>query len=96
MNSLAEAAAGISPWAAAIVVRTIKEHRERRRLLGEAAPARPASGGLLTAQEAAEYVGCHPNTIYAAARSGALSARRAGRLVRFAPADLDAWTGATR
>ncbi|HXH89698.1 MAG TPA: helix-turn-helix domain-containing protein [Gaiellaceae bacterium] len=48
---------------------------------------------LLDVNEAARYVGCHANTIYAAAQSGALRCRKVGRLRRFTVSDLDAWTG---
>lgn len=52
---------------------------------------------LLTPQEAARRAGVHTETIRRAARSGALPASRAGRAVRIAQADLDAWlSGATR
>lgn len=47
---------------------------------------------LLDAREAAEYVGCHANTVYAAAKAGALASRAVGRHVRFTYADLDEWT----
>lgn len=52
----------------------------------------PLGERLLTAQEAARYVGCHANTIYDAAKSGRLSFRAIGRLRRFTVNDLDAWT----
>jgi excisionase family DNA binding protein len=51
---------------------------------------------LLTAREAAAYVGVHPNTVYNAAKSGDLSYRAIGRLRRFTQADLDAWTQGRR
>jgi excisionase family DNA binding protein len=73
----------------------LEEARAGLRALGaeeEAAPSVDAAPRLLEAEEAARYVGCHRNTIYEAAKSGALTARRAGRLVRFTVADLDAWT----
>ena len=52
----------------------------------------PMGERLLTAQEAARYVGCHSNTIYDAAKGGRLSFRAIGRLRRFTVEDLDAWT----
>jgi excisionase family DNA binding protein len=55
------------------------------------APPAPAEQ-LLTAQQAAGWVGCHSNTIYGAAKAGVLRSRRIGRLVRFTRHDLDAWT----
>lgn len=49
---------------------------------------------LLTATEAAEIVGCHPNTIYAAAGSGELRSFGPGRLRRFKRSDLLEWAEA--
>lgn len=48
---------------------------------------------LLDVHVAAAYCGVHENTIYEAAKSGALVCRRIGRLRRFTVTDLDAWTG---
>lgn len=48
---------------------------------------------LLDVHAAAAYCGVHENTVYEAAKSGALACRRIGRLRRFTVADLDAWTG---
>lgn len=60
-------------------------------------PAKPSNNGrLLTVKEAAEFVGCHANTIYLAAQSGQLRPHRVGRLRRFTVEDLLAWTGARR
>jgi excisionase family DNA binding protein len=52
----------------------------------------PTSPRLLNVDEAAAYVGCHSNTVYAAVKRGDLAARRVGRLVRFTIEDLDQWT----
>jgi excisionase family DNA binding protein len=46
---------------------------------------------LLTVHEAAQRARAHPETIRRAIRSGALHAVRAGRSLRIAPGDLDAW-----
>jgi excisionase family DNA binding protein len=46
----------------------------------------------MTVKEAAQYVGVHPNTVYAAAKCGRLRFRAVGRLRRFTIDDLDAWT----
>ncbi|HZQ66258.1 MAG TPA: helix-turn-helix domain-containing protein [Gaiellaceae bacterium] len=48
---------------------------------------------LLTAGEAAAFVGVHPNTIYLAAKTGALHCHRVGRLRKFTIPDLLTWTG---
>jgi excisionase family DNA binding protein len=54
-------------------------------------PASAAPEALLTCGQAAERAGVHVETIRRAARSGALPAARAGRVVRISPADLSAW-----
>jgi excisionase family DNA binding protein len=57
---------------------------------------RTLPSALLTAHEAAAYVGVHANTIYNAAKSGDLRYRAIGRLRRFTVADLDDWTQGRR
>jgi excisionase family DNA binding protein len=57
---------------------------------------RAIPSALLTAKEAAAYVGVHTNTIYNAAKSGDLRYRAIGRLRRFTVADLDDWTQGRR
>lgn len=51
---------------------------------------------LLDVNAAATYVGVHANTIYDAAKRGALRCRRVGRLRRFTVEDLDIWTRGAR
>lgn len=46
---------------------------------------------LLTASEAASRANVNVETIYRAARSGALAAGRVGRAIRIDPADLEQW-----
>lgn len=60
--------------------------------IGTREAAAPIGERLLTAQEAARYVGCAANTVYDAAKAGRLSFCAIGRLRRFTVEDLDAWT----
>lgn len=46
---------------------------------------------ILTAQEAAEYLKLHAETVKAKARQGLLPAAKVGREWRFRKPDLDAW-----
>ncbi|MEJ7568419.1 MAG: helix-turn-helix domain-containing protein [Gaiellaceae bacterium] len=50
---------------------------------------------LLDVKDAASFVGCHPNTVYAAVKAGALKSHGYGRMRRFTRADLHAWTEAS-
>ncbi|MCO7177049.1 helix-turn-helix domain-containing protein [Sporolactobacillus kofuensis] len=45
----------------------------------------------MTAQEAADYIGCHKETIYRMARRGEIPHWRIGRNVRFSKSSLDEW-----
>lgn len=45
----------------------------------------------MTAQEAADYIGCHKETIYRMARRGEIPHWRIGRNVRFSKTSLDEW-----
>jgi excisionase family DNA binding protein len=58
-----------------------------------AEPTQAAPAKLMTAQEAANFLGVHKNTVYLAAASGDLRCHKIGRLLRFREADLLAWTG---
>ena len=46
---------------------------------------------LLTAEEAAEYLGLHPETVRKMAREQRLPRVKVGRFWRFRPMDLDDW-----
>ena len=46
---------------------------------------------LLTADEAAEYLGLHPETVRKMARQQRLPRVKVGRFWRFRPIDLDDW-----
>jgi excisionase family DNA binding protein len=75
-------------------LRALDEAREGLAEFGEpaiSAPEEPAGARLLNAREAAAFVGCHPNTIYNAARTGELRSLSVGRHLRFRRADLVAW-----
>ena len=48
---------------------------------------------LLTAEEVAEWVGMHPESIRRSAREGRLPGRKVGGEWRFRPEDLDAIFG---
>jgi excisionase family DNA binding protein len=61
------------------------------RLEARMAPPADAAEVMLTASEAALRTGLHAETIRRAARTGKLYAGHAGRSVRIAPSDLDAW-----
>jgi excisionase family DNA binding protein len=70
--------------------------RELARLVAPYMPAAtPAGGqtgeGLLTAQEAAELVEAHVETIRRAVRRGDLPALKVGRELRIRTVDLEAW-----
>lgn len=69
----------------------ISVFREVRDALG-AVEGVPNTGRLMTAQEAASFVGVHPNTVYLAAQNGELRYRAIGRLRRFTEEDVLAWT----
>lgn len=53
------------------------------------------TGGLLTPQQAAQRAGVHRETILRAVRTGKLPASHAGRAVRIATDDLEAWLNAS-
>lgn len=46
---------------------------------------------LLTAEEAARYLGLHPETVRKMAREQRLPRVKVGRVWRFRPTDLDDW-----
>ena len=46
---------------------------------------------LLTVEEVAALLGVHPQTVYDMARSGAIKARKIGRVWRFLPSDVSAY-----
>src|SRR4051794_14239955 len=72
-------------------LRALEEAQTKLLELGETpSPAGPELGLArpLNAREAAAFVGCHTNTIYAAAQSGELHAHGFGRRVRFTRGDL--------
>jgi excisionase family DNA binding protein len=75
----------------AVALRALNEARERVAALGEPPVGTPADDRLLTVQEAANFVRCHPNTMYDATRTGRLRSLRVGRHPRFRRADLMAW-----
>lgn len=47
---------------------------------------------IMTAEEAAEYLGINTNTVYTWARAGRIPVRRVGSKVFFSRAELEAWT----
>jgi excisionase family DNA binding protein len=49
----------------------------------------PADKDLLTVEEVAHYLGCHPRTVYRYIRAGNLIAIKLGREYRIERADLD-------
>jgi excisionase family DNA binding protein len=49
----------------------------------------PADRDLLTVEEVARYLGCHPRTVYRYIRAGQLTAIKLGREYRIKRADLD-------
>ncbi len=58
----------------------------------KAASAKPATDGLMTLDQAAEYLGISPLTIYGWTSKKKMPFRKVGRLLRFDRAELDAWT----
>lgn len=49
---------------------------------------------LWTAEEVAEFLGLHPQTVYAKSRSGEIPSHKIGRALRFRPSEVQAWVEA--
>ena len=51
----------------------------------------PIESDIMTAREVAEYLACHPATIYKILRKGRIPALRVGGGWRFRRSDIDEW-----
>lgn len=54
-------------------------------------PERKDRDRLWTAEEVAEYLGMHPQTVYAKARKGEIPSLKIGQARRFRPEEIDEW-----
>ena len=64
---------------------------KRARAIEDVAEAAVSESGAITLKEGAEYLKCHPWTLYRLAKLGKLPVFRLGGEWRFLRSDLEAW-----